>query len=81
MICPICDTRLSCHGDFLFCDTPGCEIFPGVDNIEVESVRLQIDHGIEPEVESTFWLGQGYLALTQVATPCSVPVEIAKERQ
>lgn len=64
MTCPICNTTLSCHGDFLFCDTPGCEIFPGVDNIEVESVKMQIDHGVEPRVGSLFWLGQGYLVLT-----------------
>ncbi len=76
MICPICEQQLSCHGDFLFCDTPGCSIFPGVDNIEVESVRMQIDHGVEPEVESTFWLGQGYLHLTSEASTASVgPVE------
>ena len=81
MTCPICNTTLSCHGDFLFCDTPGCEIFPGVDNIEAESVKMQIDHGVEPRVGSLFWLGQGYLVLTPLATPCSVSTEIAKGTQ
>jgi len=56
MSCPVCKNPLDVQGDFYFCDTAGCEVFPGLDDLEVLTIRLQLLVGIEPDPNSCAWM-------------------------